>query len=109
MFANELAICILEQALYPVKLVTWCVYALFMDDEELIRIDCKYSVTEVSGNRAISLGVYLWAISSIRQEQLQVRCLEETHVIEIQPPLQIVYLGNGCEGYSPSMFSTSQE
>ena len=35
---------------------------------------------------------------------MQVRCLEETHMIEIQLPLQIVYLGNGCEGYSPSMF-----
>ena len=58
----------------------------------------------MSGNRAISLGGYLWALSSIKKEQLQVRCLEETHVIEIQPPLQIVYLGNGFEGYSPSMF-----
>ena len=58
----------------------------------------------MSGNRAISLGGYLWAVTSIEQEQLQVRCLEETHMIEIQPPLQIVYLGNGCEGYSPSMF-----
>ena len=101
---TELAICILEQALYPVKHITWCVYALFIDDEERIKRDCKYSVTKVSGNRAISLGGYLWAVSSINQEQLQVRCLEETHVIEIQPPLQIVYLGNGCEGYSPSMF-----
>ena len=101
---TELAICILEQALYPIKHITWCVYALFIDDEECIKRDCKYSVTKVSGNRAISLGGYLWAISSIKQEQLQVRCLEETHVIEIQPPLQIVYLGNGCEGYSPSMF-----
>ena len=45
----------------------------------------------MSGNRAISLGGYLWAVSSIKQEQLQVRCLEETHMIEIQPPLQIVY------------------
>ena len=101
---TELAICILEQALYPVKHITWCVYALFIDDEECIKRDCKYSMTKVSGNRAISLGGYLWAVSSIKQEQLQVRCLEETHVIEIQPPLQIVYLGNGCEGYSPSMF-----
>ena len=84
--------------------VTWCVYALFIDNEERIKRDCKYSVTKVSGNQAISLGGYLWAVSSVRQEQLQVRCLEETHVIEIQPPLQIVYLGNGCEGYSPSMF-----
>ena len=31
-------------------------------------------------------------------------CLEETHVEEIQPPLQIIYLGYGCERYSPSMF-----
>ena len=101
---TELAICILEQALYPIKHITWCVYALFIDDEEHIKRDCKYTVTKVSGNRAISLGGYLWAVSSIKQEQLQVRCLEETHVIEIEPPLQIVYLGNGCEGYSPSMF-----
>ena len=101
---TELAICILEQALYPIKHITWCVYALFIDDEECIKRDCKYSVTKVSGNRAISLGGYLWAVSSIKQEQLQVRCLEETHVIEIEPPLQIIYLGNGCEGYSPSMF-----
>ena len=101
---TELAICILEQALYPIKHITWCVYALFIDDEERIKRDCKYTVTKVSGNRAISLGGYLWAVSSIKQEQLQVRCLEETHVIEIEPPLQKVYLGNGCEGYSPSMF-----
>ena len=101
---TELAIYILEQALYAVKHITWCVYALFIDDEECIKRDCKYSVTKVSGNRAISLGGYLWAVSSVRQEQSQVRCLERTHVIEIQPTLQIVYLGNGCEGYSPSMF-----
>ena len=101
---TKLAICILEQALYPIKHITWCVYAFFFDDEECIKRDCKYTVTKVSGNRAISLGGYLWAVSSIKQEQLQVRCLEETHVIEIEPPLQIVYLGNGCEGYSPSMF-----
>ena len=99
-----LAICILEQALYPIKHITWCVYALFIDDEEHIKRDCKYTVTKVSGNRDISLGGYLWAVSSMKQEQLQVKCLEETHVIEIEPPLQIVYLGNGCEGYSPSMF-----
>ena len=72
-----LAICILEQALYPIKHITWCVYALFVDDEECIKRDCKYSVTKVSGNRAISLGGYLQAISSIKQEQLQVRCLED--------------------------------
>ena len=58
----------------------------------------------MNGNRAISLGGFLWALSSITPEQLQVRCLEETHVVEVQLPLQIVYLGSGCEGYSPSMY-----
>ena len=101
---SELAICILEQALYPVRHVTWCVYSIFIDSEERIKQDCKYTIATVTGNRAISLGGYLWAISSIEPELLQIRCLEETHVVEIPPPLQIVYLGNGCEGYSPSMF-----
>ena len=34
---TELAICILEQALYPVEHITWCVYALFNDDEQRIK------------------------------------------------------------------------
>ena len=46
----------------------------------------------------------MWAISSIEQEQLQIRCLKETQVIQIRLPLQVVYIGNGCEGYSPNMY-----
>ena len=101
---SNLAICTMGQALYPSKQIKWCIYALFLEDESRINRDCRYSVQKVDGNKAISLGGFLWAISSTTSEQLQVRCLEETHVVEIQPPLQIVYLGSGCEGYSPSMY-----
>ena len=101
---SGLAVCMMGQALYPAKQVTWCVYALFIANEGRIRRDCKYNLESVVSNRAISLGGYLWAVSSVTHEQIQVRCLEETHVIEIRPPLQIIYMGNGCEGYSPSMF-----
>ena len=101
---SHLAICTMGQALYPSKQVNWCIYALFLQDESRINRDCSYSLQKVNGNRAISLGGFLWALSSTTLEQLQVRCLEETHVIEIQPPLQIVYLGSGCEVYSPSMY-----
>ena len=31
------------------------------------------------------------------------RCLTETHVEVIKPPLQVIHIGNGCEGYSPSI------
>ena len=71
------------------------------EDEARVQRDCKYEVKPFLDNRAQSLGGYMWAISSIEQEQLQIRCLEETHVIQIRPPLQVVYVGNGCEGYSP--------
>ena len=65
---------------------------------------CRYNVSKVEQNLAFSLGGYLWAISSIATETLQVRCLLETHVVPIQLPLQILYIGNRCEGYSPSLF-----
>ena len=101
---SDLAICMMGQALYPTMHITWCIYALFIEDEVRIRRDCKYNLEPFMDNRAQSLGGYMWALSSIKQEPLQIRCLEETHVIQVRPPLQIVYIGNGCEGYSPSMY-----
>ena len=47
---------------------------------------------------------YLWALSALATEKLQVRCLMETHIITIQPPLQIVDIGNGCAAYSASIY-----
>ena len=45
----------------------------------------------------------MWAISSLVTEKLQVRCLKETHILEIKSMLQIVLIGDGCEGYSSSL------
>ena len=44
------------------------------------------------------------AISALAAEKLQVRCIMETQVITIKPPLQIVDIGNGCEAYSASIY-----
>ena len=46
-------------------------------------------------NLAESLGGYMWAVSSLVGEKIQIRCLTETHVEEIRPPLQVIYVGNG--------------
>ena len=54
-------------------------------------------------NVAQSMGGYLWAVCSLVGEKMQVRCLTETHVEVIKPPLQVIHIGNGCEGYSPSI------
>ena len=47
---------------------------------------------------------YSWAISALASEKLQIRCVMETHVVTIYPPLQIVDVGNGCEAYSASIY-----
>ena len=57
-----------------------------------------------TNNLAYSLDGYLWVISALAAEKLQVRYIMETHVITIKPPLQIVDIGNGCEAYSASIY-----
>ena len=34
-------LCVMNQALHPVETVNWCVYALFIQDEERIKRDCS--------------------------------------------------------------------
>ena len=53
---------------------------------------------------AYSLDGYLWAISALGAEELQVRCIMETHIITIKPLLQIVDIGIRCEAYSASIY-----
>ena len=55
-------------------------------------------------NLAYNLDGYLWAISALTTEKLQIRCVMETHVLTIKPPLQIVDIGNGCKAYSASIY-----
>ena len=55
-------------------------------------------------NLAYSLDGYIWAISALAAEKLQIRCVMETHVVTIKPPLQIVDVGNGCKAFSASIY-----
>ena len=57
-------------------------------------------------NLAYSLNGYLWAISALVAEKLQVRCIMETHVVTITSPLQIVDVGNGCKAYSANIYTS---
>ena len=93
-----------DQALYPVDNTKWCIYVLFIDDMDRIKRNCILKTLNWTTNLAYSLDGYLWAISTLASEKLQVRCVMETHVITIYPPLQIVDVGNGCEAYSASVY-----
>ena len=93
----------MNQAMYPSDKVNWCIWALFIKDEKMIKGVPTYNIQKRNGNLAQSLGGYLWAISSIVAEKIQVRCLKETYIVEIRAVLQTIYIGGGCKGYSPSL------
>ena len=97
-------LCMFNQALYPVECTKWCIYALFINDKDQIKRNCFLKTLNRTTNIAYSLDGYLWAISALATEKLQVRCVMETHVITIKPPLQIVDIGNGCKAYSASIY-----
>ena len=37
-------------------------------------------------------------------EKLQIRCMQQTSVVTIHPPLQIIDIGNGCEAFSSTIY-----
>ena len=97
-------LCLMNQALYPIDRLEWCVYALFTDDKEKKREYCSINTHKRDANKAQSLEEYLWAITAFNPKKMQIRCLTDTHVIDIKPPLTIIYVGNGCEAYSNNLF-----
>ena len=97
-------LCMFKQALYLVEHTNWCIYALFINDEKQIERNCILRTINQTTNLAYSLDGYLGAISALATEKLQIRCVMETRVITIKPPLQIVDIGNGCKAYSASIY-----
>ena len=96
--------CMFNQALYPVDNTNWCIYALFINDMHRIKKNCVLKPLNWMTNLAYSLDGYLWAISALASEKLQIRCVMETPIVTIHSPLQIVDIGNGCEAYSTSIY-----
>ena len=97
-------LCMFNQALYPVEHTNWCVYALFINDEKRIEKNCNLKAINRTTNLAYNLDGYLWAISALAMECLQLRCVMDTRIITIIPPLQIIDIGNGCKAYSASIY-----
>ena len=97
-------LCLMNQALYPIEKIEWCIYALFTHNEEKKRKYCSINTHRRDANKAQSLEGYLWTVTVFEKEKMQIKCLTDTHVIDIKPPLTIIYMGDGCEAYSNNLF-----
>ena len=65
-------LCMFDQALYPVEYTSWCIYALFINDKNQIRKDCLLKALNQTINLAYSLDGYLWVVSTLAAEKLQI-------------------------------------
>ena len=97
-------LCLMNQALYPIERIEWCIYALFTHSEENKKEYCSINTHMRNANKAQSLEGYLRAVTAFENGKMQIRCLTDTHVIDIKPPLTIIYVGDGCEAYSNNLF-----
>ena len=79
-------LCMFDEPLYPVDKLNWCIYALFTNDLDKMK-NCRVKTSVQNTNMAYSLDGYLWAISSLVTEKLQTRCMQQTLVVTIHPPL----------------------
>ena len=93
-----------EPSIIPIDKLEWCIYALFTNNEEKKREYCSINTHKRDANKAQSLEGYLWAVTAFEPGKMQIRCLTDTHVIDIKPPLTIIYVGDGCEAYSNNLF-----
>ena len=94
----------MNQALYPVDKIEWYIYAIYKQDIERIGTYCTITTAFWHANMAQSLDRYLWVVSSLKEEKMRIRCLEDSHREDIKPPLTIIQIGKGCEGYSSNLF-----
>ena len=97
-------LCMFEEPLYPIDKIDWCVYALFINDLTKIEANCRSTTMVRHTNLAHSLDGYLWVISSLFTEKLLIRCIHQTLVVTIEPPLHIIDIGNGCEAFSSTIY-----
>jgi hypothetical protein len=96
--------CNLNVALTLVDRTKWCVWAMFLGDQQKIDEDCAFSVVEHVQPLAKPLGPFLWAVSPVHdQDKLTVRCPKTTYFTDLFTPVTLVTLPNSCEATSRSI------
>ena len=101
-------LCMFDEPLHPVDKINWCIYALFTNDLDKMKKNCKVRTSVQNTNMAYSLDGYLWAISSLVTEKLKICCMQQTLVVTIHPPLRIIDIGNGCEAFSSTIYISAK-
>ena len=99
--------CEINNAIYPTSAISSCEYVLFMEQSALVRKLCKVDLVNFTRDQALSLDSQFWVILTIWPTTMQVNCLTKTYYVELQHPLDIIFLEESCEASIASMLLPS--
>ena len=85
--------------------MTSCVGWSYISDGAL---KCSLNLSPKVLNLVLNLDGYIWAISSLASDRIQVCFLEEIHLESIVPAVTLIYIGNGCESHSTNIYIPSK-
>ena len=99
--------CEINNAIYPTSAIRSCEYALFMEQSASVKQICKVDFVNFTRDQALSLDSQFWAILTVQPTTMQVNCLTKTYYVELQHPLDIIFLEESCEASTVSMLLPS--
>ena len=100
--------CEINNAIYPTSTVNLCEYALFTEQQTLVRKLCKVDLVNFTRDQAFFLDSQFWVILTVQPTTMQVNCLTKTYYVELQHPLDIIFLEESCEASTVSMLLPSR-
>ena len=100
--------CEINNAVYPTSTINSCEYALFMEQQTLVRKLCKVDLVNFTRDQAFSLDSQFWAILTVQPTTMQVSCLTKTYYVKLQHPLDIIFLEESCKASTVSMLLPSR-
>ena len=84
-----------------------CEYALFKEQQAVVRQICKVDLVNFTRDQALSLDSQFWVILTVQSTTMQVSCLTKSYYVELQHPLDRVFLEESCEASTVSMLLPS--
>ena len=78
-----------------------------MGKHMLVKEACKVDLVNFTNDQAIALGSQFWVITTVKPTTMYITCFTKTFYIELQHPLDIIFLEESCEASTPSMLLPS--
>ena len=92
--------CALNNGLYHIDMIQWCVTAPFFKDDDKIDIYCRLALSNITGPQANYLDQGLWAISVEQSVPREVKCEDCSHIKTLEPPFTLINLQPVCSTFS---------